>query len=120
MRERSRPPEDISPEDFFTRWVPAQVALDGPRRARLGDTRATIEFELTGDGGGVFSVVVEEGEVRGFLGTAGSKDLGVRLEGSTWRELNRGAMSAPEAALRRRVHIEGNFLLALKLHLILG
>jgi hypothetical protein len=44
----------------------------------------------------------------------------VRLGVDTWRALNRGDISAPEALLRRRVHIEGSFLLALKLHLILG
>jgi putative sterol carrier protein len=120
MAGHSRPPEDISPEDFFTRWVPAQVALDSTRRARLGNTRAMIEFELRGEGGGVFSVSVDHGEVRGFPGQAESRDLGVRLDVPTWRELNRGALSAPEAALRRRVHLEGSFLLALKLHLILG
>jgi putative sterol carrier protein len=120
MDGRSRPPDDISPEEFFTRWVPAQVALDSARRTRLGDTKATIEFELTGEGGGVFSVAVEQGEVRGFSGPAGSKDLGVRLNVPTWRELNRGSLSAPEAVLRRRVHVEGNCLLALKLHRILG
>ena len=120
MSERSRPPGDISPEEFFTRWVPAQVARDPTRRTRLGDTKATIEFELTGEGGGVFSVAVDQGEVRGFPGPAGSKELRVTLDVPTWRELNRGALSAPEAALRRRVHLEGNFLLALKLHLILG
>ncbi len=120
MPERARPPDDISPQEFFTRWVPAQVALDTTRRSRLGDTRATIEFTLTGEGGGVFSVAVQEGEVRGFAGPAASRDLGVRLDVGTWRELNRGSLSAPEAALRRRVHLDGNLLLAVKLHLILG
>lgn len=120
MQARARPPEDISPREFFTRWVPTQVARDATRRARLGDTRATIEFTLTGEGGGVFSLAVEQGEVRGFEGPAEARDLGVRLDLPTWRELNRGDLSAPEAALRRRVRLEGNLLLAIKLHLILG
>ena len=120
MSERPRPPDDISPQEFFTRWVPAQVARDSARRSRLGETCATIEFRLTGEGGGVFSVAVEQGEVRGFAGPAETRDLGVRLDVETWRELNRGTLSAPEAALRRRVHLEGNLLLAIKLHLILG
>jgi putative sterol carrier protein len=38
----------------------------------------------------------------------------------TWRALNRGELSAPEALLRRRLRISGNLVLALKLHLILG
>lgn len=120
MHERARPPADISPHEFFTRWVPAQVAFDAERRSRLGETGATIEFTLTGEGGGVFCVVVEQGEVRGFEGGSSEADLSVRLDVPTWRELNRGELSAPEAALRRRVHLRGNLLLAIKLHLILG
>jgi hypothetical protein len=30
------PPDDISPEEFFTRWVPQAVASDPARRERLG------------------------------------------------------------------------------------
>jgi putative sterol carrier protein len=120
MKERTRPPEDISPADFFTRWVPAEVARDDERRARLGDTEATLEFHLSGEGGGVYTVRVTRGEVRGFEGPAGAADLRVHVDLETWRGLNRGELSAPEAALRRRVRLEGNLLLALKLHSILG
>jgi putative sterol carrier protein len=47
-------------------------------------------------------------------------DLHVRLDVGTWRELNRGSLSAPEAMLRRRVKLRGDLLLAIKLHFILG
>jgi len=47
-------------------------------------------------------------------------DLRVRVDLATWRELNAGTLSAPEALLRRRLHFHGNWLLAIKLHLILG
>ena len=42
------------------------------------------------------------------------------LDVETWRALNRGELSAPEAFLRRRVRLEGDHALAVKLHLILG
>lgn len=120
MRERARPPEDITPEAFFTRWIVAAVAGDPDRRARLGETDAVVQFELTGNPGGVYQVRIAAGVVTGCVGPAAEPDLRVTLDEETWRALNRGSMSAPEALLRRRLHMHGNFLLALKLHLILG
>ncbi len=120
--ERARPPEDITPLDFFSQWVPAAVATDARRRRKLGTTDATIVFELEGlEGeGGVFSIRVSGGEVRGQAGAEASPDLRVVLDVATWRELNRGTLAAPEALLRRRLRLEGDFVLGLKLHLILG
>ena len=47
-------------------------------------------------------------------------DLRVRVDIETWRSLNRGELAAPEALLRRGLTMEGDFLLGLKLHLILS
>ena len=120
MTERAKPPDDIAPHDFFTRWIAEAVSGDDRRRARLGDTDASIEFELTGDGGGVFAVNVSQGRVYGTAGPAEKPDLRVQVDVDTWRALNRGDLSAPEALLRRRVKLSGNLLLGLKLHVILG
>jgi putative sterol carrier protein len=120
MRERARPPESITPHDFFTRWIPEAVAEDEQRRERLRDTEAVLEFDVTGDGGGVFTLEVAAGEVRGAAGPAQKADLRIRVDLPTWRQLNSGCISAPEALLRRRMHMRGNLLLAIKLHLILG
>lgn len=122
MRDRALPPEDISPHAFFTSWVPESVAEDETRRARLGDTEARLIFELWdgADGEREFTLHIAGGRVRGEAGGVDAPDLRVRVDVETWRALNRGDMSAPEALLRRRVHISGNLVLALKLHLILG
>jgi putative sterol carrier protein len=120
MPERPSPPDDIPPEEFFTRWLPGVVAADADRRARLGGAGCVLLFELEGDGGGLFHLCVREGAVEGYPGAPARADLSVRLDVATWRELNRGALSAPEAFLRRRVRLEGNLALALKLHFIIG
>lgn len=120
MAERVVPPEDIAPAEFFTRWVPDSVEGDPARSARLGETDATLEFELVGDGGGTFTLRVLGGAVAGSVGPAAQPDLQVRVDVATWRELNSGALAAPEALLRRRLTLKGNLALAIKLHLILG
>ena len=120
MAKRPFPPADIEPEQFFTRWIPEVVAADPSRRARLGTTEAVLEFVLEGEGGGSFHFRVCEGLVQGFSGPPERADLRVHLDVPTWRQLNSGALSAPEAFLRRRVRLEGNLVLAIKLHLIIG
>jgi putative sterol carrier protein len=117
---RAVPPPDIAPEEFFTRWLPKVVAADDARRTQLGDTRATIAFDLEGEGGGVFHVRIANGEVCGFAGEPARADLRVRVDVPSWRALNAGTLSAPRALLQRRVHLSGNLMLAVKLHLIIG
>jgi putative sterol carrier protein len=114
------PPDDITPNAFFTRWVPEAVASDPTRSARLGHDPVTLEFELEGAGGGFYVLRIAGGTVTGAEGCAEEANLRIRLDVDTWRALNRGELSAPEAFLRRRVHLKGNLLLAVKLHLILG
>ena len=117
---RAIPPAEIAPEEFFTRWLPAAVSADPERVRRLGETDATLEFELTGEGGGLFHLRIEGGRVRGFVGAAQDASLRVRVDLESWRELNAGTLSAPMALLRRRIHLHGNLALAVKLHLIIG
>ncbi len=120
MDDRARPPEDILPAYFFECWVPEAVAADPERRRRLGETRATVVFTLLGEAGGLFTVEIENGTVRGREGGVETPDLAVELDMDTWRNLNAGRLSAPEAVLKRKLRFEGSFLLGLKLHLILG
>jgi putative sterol carrier protein len=120
MAERAKPPDDISPVDFFTRWLPARVAEDHERRVRLGDTEALLVFELLGESGGTYSVQVTCGVLVGSEGRVEEPDLEIRVDLETWRALNRGDIGAPEALLRRRISLSGNLMLALKLHVILG
>ena len=46
--ERLRPPEDIAPVDFFTRWLPASVEQDPERSGQIAGTEATLVFVLEG------------------------------------------------------------------------
>jgi putative sterol carrier protein len=120
VADRFVPPDDIAPAEFFTRWVPDAVARDPSRSGRLGHGAHELEFTLEGEGGGVFGVHSADGAGRGSVGALEHADLRVRLDVSTWRALNRGDMSAPEAFLKRRVHLKGSLVLAVKLHVILG
>ena len=120
MPARPVPPPEIEPHEFFTRWLPEVVAADPERRARLAATTATLQFDLVGEGGGSFVLRVEAGVVTGDRGPGEGVDLRLELDLVTWRALNDGTLTAPEALLHRRLRVQGNFALALKLHLIVG
>lgn len=120
MRARPLPPPDIAPEQFFARWIPEMVRNDPERSARLGNTNVVLEFQLEGEGGGSYQLEVRDGLVHGSVGSPAKPDLRLKLDLATWRRLNSGELSAPEAFVRQRVKLEGNFALALKLHLIIG
>jgi putative sterol carrier protein len=117
---RAAPPHDITPVDFFTRWIPESVQFDPERRALLAGTVARIVFHLEGEGGGPFTLSIEHERVTGSVGGAPDADLYVRLDVMTWRALNAGAVAPPEAVLRRRLRLQGDLRLGLKLHGILG
>jgi putative sterol carrier protein len=118
VSSRAVPPDDISPLEFFTRWVPDAVAEDAARRKKLGRREACIVFEL--DGAAYTLQLASDGHIRGRAGDEPDSDLRVRVDEETWRMLNRGDLSAPRALLERRIHLEGDLLLGLRLHLILG
>jgi putative sterol carrier protein len=120
MSQRAIPPDDITPHEFFTRWVPEMVAADAKRRSKLGRTEARIVFAFEERELGAYTIHIGDGAVRGEVNRIETPDLLVEISVETWRSLNRGELSAPEAALRRRVKLTGDTLLALKLHLILG
>jgi putative sterol carrier protein len=118
--DRIAPPDDISPIDFFTRWIPEAVAGDEARRTRLSGIDARIVFELAGEGGGSYTLDIVGGIVQGAQGAVEDPDLRVVVDIDTWRALNRGDVGAPEAMVRRKIQLHGDFLLGLKLHFILG
>lgn len=121
--QRVRPPEDITPAEFFTRWVPEAVAQDEGRRRRFAGTHATVEFRISDSadaGGEVFAIEIADGQVTGAAGQAQDPALRVCVDLETWRALNRGDIAAPQALLSRRLVLEGDLVLGLKLHLILG
>ncbi len=117
---RAVPPAEISPLEFFERWVPDAVNHDAERRDRIAELRAKIQFELDGQGGGAYWLHVEGGRVQGSAGVLDAPDLVLRLDVPTWRRLNAGELSAPHALLTGALRFRGSVYLALRLHFILG
>ena len=120
MTARAVPSADISPADFFERWVPEAVQSDPDRHTRIGDLAATIQFELEGEGGGPWCIEIERESVLGWSGRATDPDVTLTLHIDTWRKLNAGELAAPTAMMKGLLRFRGNLYVALKMHFILG
>ena len=120
MSERARPPQDIAPAEFFRRWAPDAVRTDPERRKRLENLRARIQFDLAGDGGGLYWLEIGDGNVRGGDGAVPEPDLVLSTDVDTWRKLNAGEIKAPTAVMKGKLRFQGSMYLALRIHFIIG
>ena len=123
MPDRVIPPADITPREFFTSWVPRSVDGDPVRQSKLGDSDAVLVFHLddpAGEHGGAYTLYIEEGRVRGEVADVPRADLRIHVTLETWRALNAGELSAPEAFMKKLIRLQGDLRLAVKLHLIIG
>jgi putative sterol carrier protein len=120
VSDRARPPADIAPADFFQSWAPDAVRSDPERRKKLETLRARIQFDLAGDGGGLYWLEIGDGDVRGGEGALTEPDLVLKTDVTTWRELNAGEIKAPTAVMKGKLRFQGSMYLALRIHFIIG
>lgn len=74
---------------------------------------AVYEFCLTGAGGGVFTVTVEDGECRIDLGTGDeTPDVVYEMDAATWLAMAQGSVTGDEALLLGKMRIRGDAALA--------
>lgn len=120
MSDRARPPDDIPPADFFRSWAPDAVRSDPDRRKKLDGLRARIQFDLAGEGGGLFWLELADGDVSGGEGALEGPDLVLHTDLETWRKLNRGDIKAPTAVMKGKLRFQGSMYLALRIHFVIG
>jgi len=120
VSERARPPADIAPAEFFSSWAPDAVRTDPDRRKKLDGLRARIQFDLAGDGGGLYWLEIADGDVRGGDGRLEEADLVLATDLETWRKLNAGEIKAPTAVMKGKLRFHGSMYLALRIHFIIG
>ena len=78
-----------------------------PAAARGVD--ALYEFDLSGPGGGVFTLAVKDGDLRISIGPAPVEpDVRYELEASTWVAMTEGRVTGDEAVLLGKMRIRGD------------
>jgi putative sterol carrier protein len=120
MAQRPKPPEDITPSDFYLKWIPEQAAANPDQAAKIKDINAVIQMVLTGEGGGDFIMELAGGKLTTRAGKADSPKLTITMAIPDWRAMNAGTLNPQMAFMSGKLKIAGDMSLAMKLGTILG
>ncbi len=120
MSDRPTPPEDITPDDFYLKWIPEQAAANPDQSAKIKDVNTVIQIVLTGEGGGDYYMDLAGGEIKTAKGKAEAPKLTITQAIEDWREINAGRLNPQMAFMSGKIKISGDMSLAMKLGSIMG
>lgn len=81
---------------------------------------AVYQFTLTGDNGGTFHVVVNDGKGEVKEGAADAADLSVTISDKDFEKLVEGKLNPVMAYMTGKIKVQGDLSLAMKLQGFLG
>ena len=76
---------------------------------------ATIQFDLSGEGGGTMFLAIADGRCTFQEGEAASPTLTIHSSGDTWLKIARGEIDRPKALMDGLYKVEGDMALLMKL-----
>lgn len=85
MAEQPALPEDVTPEQFFEQLLPLGFAAQAQQGGEGAPREATMQYHVTGPGGGDWTLLIKDGELRA---SKGSVDANVTFTVSIddWRD----------------------------------
>ena len=107
-----------TPAEIFDR-INTNVAKN-PEKAT--SVNAVFQFELTGDGGGAWSVDLREGTTEGFVseGTHDDANVTITMTSEDWGGIFNGSVNPMQAFMMGKIKVKGDMGLAMKLQNILS
>ncbi len=120
MAERPKPPENITPDEYYLKWMPEQAAANRDQMAKIKDVQAVIQVVLTGEGGGEYYMELSGGEIKTGKGRVPSPKMTITQAVADWREINAGRLNPQMAFMSGKIKIAGDMALAMKLGSLMG
>lgn len=80
----------------------------------------TYQFNITGEGGGDWYVVLADGQPSVHEGTAENPNITLTADSANWLDIVNGKSSGQMAFLTGKLKIKGDMALAMKLQSLLG
>jgi putative sterol carrier protein len=99
----------MTPEDLFARMP---TSLDENAAKGLS---ATIQFNLSGDGGGAWYVTVKDGKATVTKGSVSSPNMTMAMTAEDYVDMNTGKLNPQVAFMSGKLKISGDMGLAMKL-----
>ena len=78
-------------------------------------TNATIQYDITGDGGGTWNAVIDNGTCKVSAGAAPSPNLTLQMSGQDWLDMLSGKQSGQMLFMSGKLKLKGDMGLAMKL-----
>ena len=91
-------------------------AMPGRFRAdKASGTNATIQYEISGDGGGTWNAVIKDGSCAVSPGAAASPNLTLQIAAQDWLDMLSGKQSGQMLFMSGKLKVKGDMGLAMKL-----
>ena len=107
--------EHTSPAQFFRETLPQRLEADPDHVRQIG---GVFEFVIEGDGGGVWTLDTQAPQVH--EGPATRMNCRIRIGAADFLDLLAGRLSDMSAFATRKLKVEGNIALSLRLRNLLG
>jgi putative sterol carrier protein len=91
-------------------------AMPGRFRAdKASGTNATIQYEISGDGGGTWNAIIKDGSCAVSPGAAASPNLTLQIAAQDWLDMLSAKQSAQMLFMSGKLKVKGDMGLAMKL-----
>lgn len=87
---------------------------------KAGDMNATVQFDLSGEGGGLWYVTVADGTCSTAEGSVEDPTATIRMEASDYADMVAGRLNAMEAFMQQKIRVEGDLSTVMKFQTLFG
>ncbi|MEM7660709.1 MAG: SCP2 sterol-binding domain-containing protein [Pseudomonadota bacterium] len=111
--------ESLSTSDISTHDLVRKLIGGMPGRLNKDAAKgldATIEFDLVGEGGGVFQIVIQNQTCHIEEGKSPDPSASVKMSTDTYIDLALGRVTGSQAFYKRKVRLKGGLNLIIKMH----
>ena len=85
------------------------------KAANAAGVNKTIQYDITGDGGGTWHAVIKDGTCTVSSGAGSAPDLTVTMASSDWLDMTAGKLNGQMAFMSGKLKLKGDMGLAMKL-----
>jgi multimeric flavodoxin WrbA len=85
-----------------------------------GDTKATLEFNFTGETEGSCYFKIENGEIKAEMGEADNPDLAIEAPFEVWMDIMTGKADGQQMFMKQKYTVKGDLSLLLKMNTLFG
>jgi putative sterol carrier protein len=103
----------MTPEDIFARMA---TSIDPVAAKGLS---GTVQFNLSGEGGGSWYATVKDGSVVVTKGSVSSPNMTMKMDAQDYVDMNTGKLNPQVAFMTGKLKISGDMSLAMKMQALL-